>query len=319
MKKYVLLLLLMVVLAGCSGNSSPSNFRTFVGGTQGVELGFEAEAPPYEVIAGDPFFAVIVLENLGEHTIPASDYFVTLKGFSPDEFGVGGGAAALRTDGVEDLTANSLDPDTGEILESYPIYVQIPLDGQLAYGGTIAGNTQFPFVAEVCYTYQTVSNGQLCIKEDLQKPNDAEVCTINGAKAVSSSGAPVQISDLKEFAGGPNAVRFTFKVVAANTGGEVSERASECAETYLFEDRVYVTVDTGMAGDLSCSGFVGTGVTTGTTEGFVKLSGGSRQITCTQTVTDNEKADYVKAITITAEYDYKSSTQTNVLVKPIIA
>jgi len=313
-----LLLGVIVLLSSCAPDNGGggANWKTFIGGTQGVEPSFEIDAPPSEVNAGDPFYVTIILENRGEHTVRGGEYFVSLKGFSPEDFGTTVDALTVRPQ--DDLIANTLNPDTGEVLESYPVYVQIPAGENLAFQGNIAGNTPFPFVANVCYQYMTTANAKLCVKEELTKPNDPEVCQISGPQAISSSAGPVQITDFKEFSGGPNAVRFSFKVIAADTGGKLSELGSGCDQRYDKVDRVLVKIDTGFANPPRCNGFVES-LNGLTNEGYVKLSGGSRQISCTQELTSGEQSDYIKIVTITAEYDYQKSLTTNVLVKPMMS
>lgn len=319
MKKVLLILVLgaLLLMTGCSNNSSVGdNWKTFIGGTQGVELRFETEAPPSEINVGDEFNVYVILENKGEYTVNEGDYTVTVKGFSPAEFGTS--SSLLTTAPEEDLVANVLDPDTGETLESYEVYVALPTgdDNMLSYQGGIAGNTPFPFHADVCYRYMTKANAQLCVKEDLTKTTDTKVCTISGVQPISSSGAPVQITDFKEAGAGGDAVRFSFKVIAANTGGEISELDSNCAHDHLSEDRVFVTVNSNLASVPSCNGF--TGGNHSENSGYVKLSGGSRQVTCTQTISSDEKGDYIKILNITAEYEYEQSISTEVLIKPQI-
>ena len=329
MRNYAIVALLaaLLVLTGCDtgGNEPAGNWKTFIGGTEGVSLRFDTDAPPMEVNIGDEFMVMVVLENLGEHTVAAEDYFVKLKGFSPEEFGTTSGELIVTGDDVgEDLQANEMNPDTGETLESYPVYVEIPQGGMLSYNGGIAGNTQFPFAADVCYTYRTTANGMLCIKEDLTKTSDTKVCTLSGPQAITSSGGPVQIANFQEFGGGKSGVRFSFTIMAANTGGDISTPGSECSNVYSDENRMRVTVTTGIPG-LSCNGFVGerTGDGSDSVSGDVKLSGSSRQITCTQDLGDPEdpnnhhQTDYVKVIEIAAEYDYEQSINTQVLVKNV--
>ncbi len=321
MRKLVMLFLLVVALslAGCNqgSNSSSGNLRTFIGGSQGVSVSFEPDSPPSEVNQGDPFSVVVTLQNNGEYDIPKSDYFVELKGFSPADFGVAS-ADDLTVTGEQagqDLIANALNPDTGEVLESYPVYIQIPLNSNLAFQGAISGNTQLPFVARACYTYQTTADAKLCIKADLKKPRDTNVCTIAGPQAITSSAGPVQITDFKEFSSSTG-VRFSFKVLAAATGGKISQAGSQCDHTYANADKVLVKVDTNGLGTVSCIGFFEKVNENDDTEGYVKLSGGSRQVTCNVDLDDSEKADYVKVVTITARYDYEQTAQTSVLIKP---
>lgn len=317
MKKWFLLLMVLalVVLSGCTdqGSTAGNNWQTFIGGTEGVQLRFETELPPSEIPTGTDFNALVILENRGEYTVPQTDYSVRLKGFSTDEFGVTNRDDLVIT-GVEqgaDLEANVLDPDSGETLNSYEVFMDFPQSGNFNYEGGIAGNTPFPFVAEICYTYQTTAHAKLCIKDDLRRTTDEDTCRIQGPQDVTSSGGPVQISDFSESGAGADAVRFTFKVTQANTRGDVFEPGRECGSDYSIADKVFIEVDTGMVG-LECSGFTGEGADDDS--GFIKLSGGSRQVSCTQRVDD--KGDYIKTVTIKARYDYSDQVTTEVLVKP---
>lgn len=315
MKNYIIAIMVLtsLVLAGCSSNGDTgANWNTFIGGTDGVNMRFEVDSPPAEVNYGDEFKVLLVLKNLGEYTVPEGDYFVKIKGFSPEEFSTTSGA--LQISPTEDLQANEMNPDTGETIEAYEVFVDIPQDGYLKYKGGIAGNTQFPFAADLCYTYVTTANAKLCIKEDLRKVSDTDVCVLSGPQDITSSGAPIQIQNFKEFSGGEDAVRFSFDVVAANTIGKVSKREMGCSKQNSDVEKVFVTIDTGIAG-LECSGFIGD--ESAENEGYIKLSNGVRQVTCTQDLTGQHDTDFIKIIEITAEYDFEQSINTNVLIKRI--
>lgn len=316
MKKIILLITIiaMLTLTACSsgggGNVPATNFKTFIGGTEGVSVSFEQDTPPAEVNAGDPFKVVVKLENKGEHTIPPEDYFVTLKGFSPEAFGVT--LQELTVGGEEELAANVLDPDTGSTIESYPVYIEIPKNKDLVYQGGIAGNTPFTLFTDVCYTYETTANAKLCIKEDLQKTTDDKVCTITGPKDISSSGAPVTIGGFEESGSGREAVRFQFTISQADNQGTVHRPESKCSTDYKDDGVVYVEVETGMAGELDCNGF---SEETSPSSGYLKLSGGSRTITCKQTVNEGERGDYVTTVIIKARYDFEKSAEKEILIK----
>ena len=309
-----------LLLAGCNPNNEgpTGQMKTFIGGTEGVDIKYETGAPPKEVNTGDEFNVLVVLENKGEYTVPPEDYSVKLRGFSPPEFSTSETALTVQGSTVgEKLQANEMNPDTGEVLESYPVFIDVPQEGPLQYKGNIAGNTQFPFRADVCYTYQTDANAKLCIKEDLTDTTDTEVCTISGPQAITSSGAPIKISDFKEFSGGSDGVRFSFQVVSAGSSGDISAPGSDCSKQHNDEDKVRVTVSTGISG-LSCNGFIGDQQGgDGTYSGVIKLTSSSRQITCRQQIPEAQQSDYVKVIDINAEYDYRSSTSKKVLVKQV--
>lgn len=329
MRKYLFFAVLAaaLVLGGCANNGGDTgtNLNTFLGGTQGVSLSFDTETPPAEVNIGDEFPITLVLENQGEYTVPPEDYFVRVMGISPEEFGTT--ADELLVSGVdvdESLQAKEMNPDTGETIDSYPVYIDVPQDCAggdvcyLSYDGGIAGNTQFNFAADICYTYQTTANGKLCIKQELTRSKDDKVCTVSGPQAITSSGAPVQITGLQEFAGGKDSVRFSFTVMKAANGGDLSGPGSECSNANSEEDRVHITVSTGIEG-LNCNGFVGDREGSGSdmVSGDIRLTGGSRQVTCTQDLTGRHSTDYEKVIEITAKYDYEQSTSTQVLVKNV--
>lgn len=323
MKRYLLVAVFAfsLLVAGCADNGDgPSGqMRTFIGGTDGVDVDFEVGAPPAEVNIGDDFNVMMVLENKGEHTVEPEDYFVQLRGFSPDDFSTTNEALTVQGSDIgELLQANEMNPDTGEVLESYPVFIDIPQDAPLEYVGDLGGNMQFPFRADVCYTYQTQANAKLCIKEDLSDTTDTEVCTISGAQAITSSGGPIQINNFKEFSGGSGGVRFSFNVVAAKTDGDLAGPGSGCSKQNSHEDRVHVTINTNIPG-LSCNGFVSDqeGGGTETFSGAIKMTSSSRQITCRQEIPEAQRGDYVKVIDIKADYDYRTSTSKQVLVKQV--
>lgn len=319
MKWYMIALVLALglVVAGCSTGGDDYVARSYIGGTDGLSLSFEEYAPPTEVNFGDEFNVVVVLENNGEYTVEEGDYFVRLMGFSPVNFGTSNDALVIYPDEV--LQGNELNVDTGETFESYPVYVTVPEDEMLSYTGASAGKLTFPFTVEACYRYKTEAIGDLCIKRDLSKSTDDKVCTISSQRTVSASGAPVQISNLQEFGAGRDSVRFTFMVMAANTGGEVSLADmgdALCSDQTIDENKVYMTIETGING-LSCSGFIdGKSESGSSVEGFIKLgSSGSRQISCTQEISESDRFNGEQVISITAEYDYLQSISRDVVIK----
>ncbi|MBN1275055.1 hypothetical protein JXA12_02085 [Candidatus Woesearchaeota archaeon] len=314
--------LLLIGAVGCTENKGPNNnWQPFIGGTQGVTMQFNEYSPPAEVNIDEEFKVTVILENLGEHTVPAGDYFVRVGGFSPKDFNVHDVASDLTVSPDEPLQGNEMNPDTGETIGSYPVYVEVPSDYYLSFTRGIPGNLPYPFWAEVCYTYVTNASAQLCIKEELTKTSDTAVCTLSGPQPITNSGGPVQITEFKEYSGGKDAVRFSFIVLAANAGGKLSARHSGCndGKSYSDENLVYVTVDTGLDG-LSCSGFTTSEdrVDEGSRmAGYVKLNGGSRTVTCTQDLSGQHDSNHVEYIDISAEYDYLQTLETSVLVKNV--
>ena len=91
---------------------------------------------------------------------------------------------------------------------------------------------------------------------------------------------------------------------------QVFKQGDRCADEVSIENKVKVTVDTGMS-DLTCFGF-----TDGeASSGFIKLSAtGEREISCKQ-VLPTDRTDKIMITTINVTYDYKQSVSKNLLVK----
>lgn len=294
----------LLVLSACSSGKSTgtTDKDPFIGGTTGLTLAFEEDAPPAEVFdAGQyPFSAVVKLKNDGEYAVPKNKVKVTLSGILAREFGKTEGA--LTRNPEDDLEPMRLEAD-GEIVDSNPVFVSFD---DLNYQGQLTGNTEFTLRADVCYTYGTTAVSKLCVRKN-NLDTDEGVCTVNEAKTVFSSGAPIQVVDFKESARSRDKVAFTFMIQKAGTG-DLFQQGSMCNPERRYEDKVWVEVRTGIDG-LDC-----TGLTEGTANtGYITLFGDSKPITCTQTVTT--ASDYEKEVKITLTYDYEETQQTMLLVK----
>ncbi|NQU98338.1 hypothetical protein HQ533_02635 [Candidatus Woesearchaeota archaeon] len=313
-KAFIFLLALLFVLASCEdGTTSPTNQRSFLGGTEGLEIDFVDGEPPIEVTDGGatPFTVSIKLQNKGETGVVASDVSLTLKGIDAPTFGVAN-SDIVNQHPAEDILKNDINPDTGDAIDSPPVYYTFP---QLNFGESLSGNQPFPFVVDVCYKYQTMATSQLCIKEDLLDSTNQDVCTVTGAKNVQNSGAPIQITEFEEFSAGQNAVSFSFKI--KNVGnGLLSRQGTTCEDDPSNKDYLKITVDSRLSG-LTCSGLSNTATSGTAYSGEVKLSLGTRQVRCTQQLSESDKTDKVMIVDLLVDYDYEESTNTNVLVKHI--
>lgn len=302
-------LTLIFLLAACATDTGPTAGTPFLGGTQGVVISFEQDAPPPVVYDSGtyPFDVVIKADNRGEFPIPQGNMFIQLEGFESRQFG--------RT--PQDLIRGPQDPLTarykdssGATQESTPSYVEFP---SLNFVDVIPGaELSFPLRARACYLYGTIATTKLCARDNVLNPRGEGICNVNEDKEVFNSGAPVQISSVVESARGINKIGFTFKISHVGQG-EIYQKGHLCDEsTREFEDRVFVEVTSPVQG-LACTGLSG-GVDAAS--GFTQLFGGSKTITCTQNLP--EPGDFEFPVTITLTYDYEDSITTNVLVKHTI-
>lgn len=298
---------LLVLLVGCAGAGSGSKVdlaSPFVGGSQGLLVSFQDFRS--EVFDGgkDPFDITVKLENKGEALVPKDNVRVKLSGINPVEFDKS--QDQLMSLASDDVLQLGKDP-SGALLVPPPNFVEF---SNLNFEKLIVGSSApFTVRAEVCYLYRTKAVGKLCVRENLLAPQTGGICEVNEEKPLFVSGAPVQFMALKQNAGARDKLRFQFEVV--NRGqGLVFERNSLCdSSDKRKENRVYVIVETNIPG-LSCTGL---DVTGRGAEGFVTLYGGSKTVTCTQTV--GQRADFEQLVNIEAVYDYEELTQTTLTVK----
>ncbi len=302
--RIILLLALVLFIVGCEGEQASPKISPFIGGTTGLLLSFDKDAPPAEVYDGGdfPFDVVVKLKNEGEYSIAKENIEVRLSGVDPREFGKSESDFIKRPD--DDLDGTYKDSE-GNRIEGTTTYVVF---SGINHNEELIGNTQYTIRADVCYNYATRANSMLCIKKS-QTDKEGDICKIYEEKRVYNSGGPVQVTSFTETPRGSNKFNFNFKIEhrGFSPSGRIYEKDSNCEETRAKENRIYVTVDTKMSG-LSCTGLDG-----GATSGYVTLYGGERTITCTQEVQTG--TDFERPVNINIEYDYKDDISTILLVK----
>ncbi|MBI2549985.1 hypothetical protein HYV83_02285 [Candidatus Woesearchaeota archaeon] len=333
----VLFVALIVVLAGCSGgNKGPvsSSSTPFIGGTEGLTAKFAENSPPPEVTDAQkstpaatsptptfPFDIVVLLENIGESDVLKGNAIVTISGLSASDFlksGKNTKGAAVSLIGVnptENLNGVKKDPDGNKI----PGGTTDVWFRQLAYQKELQGNNPFPVQADICYTYQTKAQTEMCIRKDLTK-SVSGVCQIATQKQVFNSGAPVHVTTVKESIAGRNKVLLTFNVKSISSGSVFKFTDAVGCERGDFNtiDQVYVDVKTGLS-DLKCNGLSEgeqvAGVNGGFT-GYLRLSNGEGTFSCIQPTPEE---DSVKKIDIELTYNYLISRSTSILVKHLLS
>ncbi len=306
MRRLIVILVLALLVAACRpGEKKQITIESpFVGGSQGLVLDFQDLRA--EVFDGgrDPFDIIVRLENKGEALVKKENVKVKISGINPAEFGKL--EENLIINAPDDAIENRKDPQ-GNVLPGPPVFVEF---AGLNHLSPITGaSAQFPLRAEVCYLYRTKTVSKLCVRENLLTPELGGICEINEDKPVFNSGAPVQVASFKESTRAKDKIGFTFE--AKNVGtGNIFERNTFCDRSQRKnENRVYVTVNTGLSG-LSCTGLE---TTAKGAEGFVTLYGGSKIVSCSQTV--SSRSDYEQLVNVELVYDYEQTTQSTLIVK----
>jgi hypothetical protein len=296
MKKmiFALLLLTAMLVAACTPTTEPTT-TGFIGGKQGLDIAFYPGAPPDTTPdGGQQVFDVIVdVTNNGEYAVDPATAFLKLSGFPPESLGTT--LAQLKKNPTETIEANVKSGD-GTIIKA-PV-VPVSFEG-LNYMDTEVSGRDVIIRAEICYEYQTKAAAELCIKENFNSNKESDICQVDGTRALSTSGAPVQISNLRQSTAGTDKTRFTFSIQNVDTGS-VYKTDSECDGTVLMnENKVFVKIGGLGTDSVKCVGLSG-----GTADaGYVSLlPGAAKDVSCTVTVTNRNNR--IQPFTIDLSYAY---------------
>ncbi|MEM4337019.1 MAG: hypothetical protein QXG86_03375 [Candidatus Woesearchaeota archaeon] len=306
----ILGIIAIFVLSSCAQQETKTKAATFVGGTKGLVFEFVKEAPPDNVFDGGkfPFSVNIKIKNAGEWEIPSGAQITTeISGIDPTDYGLT--PANLKKNPYQGLLPTRLDPN-GNIIEGDILIVDFP---GFNYRKTLFGDIKANIKADVCYSYGTKAVSAICVKKDLSS-SDPSVCRVTEDKAISNSGAPVQITSLKEAQGGTDKVIITLLIKHVGSG-QIFEKGSGCPNLLEKKDKVYLKIDTGMSG-LTCTGLqTAAGQPATGSEGYAILYGGERQITCTQPT--GGQGDFEKLVSIIVEYDYNEFITKEITIKHV--
>ena len=306
MKKiiYAIFIISLFVLVGCEGETATMSSKVFIGGTEAIKFEFIEGSPPAEVYDGGsyPFEVTLNVENKGEYDVPADKINIDLVGFYPPDFN----NPVIAKSPDEELEKSYIDSE-GNVVPGTVTYVTFPA---FNFMDELSANNEYRIRANLCYVYGTIAQADLCVLDDLTKTKD-EVCKVSESKSVDCSSAPVKIENFEESVAGTDKITFSFEIVQRGSG-LVSKKDTSCSDETIDKNKVWVEVNSGLAG-LSCAG-----LSDGTeTTGHTTLYGGKRMIRCTQDIggAEVQGRDFEKKVNIKLEYDYKEHKEVIVMVK----
>ena len=298
-----LVLLSVIVVSGCTSPqkaAAPSlASRPFVGGTQGIEVAFQPNAPPEEVVKGDQIEFIVKLENKGESAAKVRK--VSLTGISASAFGI----HEPVDDTIRDLSAvgkvgTTLVPGGQDI-------VTFTSPG---YTGTLEGQFPFTATAVACYDYKSQGVATACITENLlQQATGANACKTSGMKQVYNKGATVQVTSVEQIPFGRDTLGFQIKIKNVGTGRVFN--SDDCVDKSMSADKVVVTsVKLGSGLELNC----------GRTDNTFSLVNGEANVICRTApgeLVDQYTGIVEDLLTIDLEYNYESKASKKFVLKAL--
>jgi hypothetical protein len=236
----LVLTVLVLFLAGCTTSSSGGTNRAFIGGTEGLRLSFLGSNPPDAVFdGGSTSFSISVkVENIGESDVLANDGYVRIQGLDPQTYNWVGDFVKLFPDQTLNGAQRNFD---GSVLNGGVVTVDFT---DLSYLPSVQGNLQQTVWADICYKYSTRTTTLLCIKRSAdQVLGSKKICDVEGEKYPQNSGAPVQVSSVKENFAGNNRIGVTMVITHSGNGDNVfKDTATECNDVETNQDRGKVKI-----------------------------------------------------------------------------
>ncbi len=349
--KKIWLLSLIVVLAfamtACGNNNAPTGptFSPFIGGTEGLQLEFMPGMPPDQDGAildngQSPFSVGVKVVNKGEYDLEPNQLKLSLQGILPEQFN-------LQWSDLEKVLQDPLSggkklPD-GSVSQGQT--TTLSFDG-LSYMPDARGDITKSFRVDACYHYQTKSTSQICITNHgtdvMLSDEDKKICTTNGPKTTSSSGGPVQITNVREAPQGDSKATVMFSIEQKGTGTVYAPQPagvipSNCEDSIVNTDKnvvhlkIYLSDQSAATTQISCTGgavFSSTTPISATEsnplEADVKLfyddaNPQPKEITCTiESLTPvSQKVLYQDLLNVDVDYNYGQTLSKTIVVKDI--
>jgi hypothetical protein len=189
MKKYILLMFI-IFLASCTGNSGSSssreNFRT---GNDGLKFSFVADNPPTEVLSTQELSVMTEFSNKGATNINPGGLIFYLTGYdSTILFGSQVQAMKLgeQLEGKSQFNTQGSQSAFGKWV-TRPNTKNLPRIDSFKQDLTLTA----------CYRYSTIANPEVCVDPEKYDAAQAGKCNFEVRNLGGSQGAPISVSQVK--------------------------------------------------------------------------------------------------------------------------
>jgi hypothetical protein len=223
MKKILALLVLLtavIFLTGCTEQQSSGT--TFIGGTEGLRVSFVEGSPPSVTTDNgmSPFSIILKVQNIGESTVAANDAYVQISGIDGGVYG--SKYPDFKRTFSEEVRSAAKNGNT--VLNGGISTVEF---AELSYKGVSVGEQQQDIWADICYKYSTKAIAQICVKNNAEQAlTGKDICQVEGEKNPQNSGAPVQVTSIKETYAGNGKIGLTLTISHTGAGDNIFKAAS---------------------------------------------------------------------------------------------
>ena len=320
MKKIIAILTLVSILllvAGCEGNTSTTSKGGYIGGNQGLIIQYALDSPPAKVLDADQetFSIALQLTNKGEYDIKAGEVIATLTGINYITYGITD-STLKNVAQIEKVkkTAEGIVLDGG---------VSTDISYTAGYKEDLPVDQSETIVTNVCYRYQTEATTAMCLRKEVTgKGETSDSCKVGDALIAGNSGAPIQITQMTESIAGKNQVSLTMKIENVGTGVAYTPEGlleGKCSETgtklkdYKNKVQVQVSFPTLPSAAVSCGKFKGT------SSGTLDLVGGkTTTLSCTIDTTNLQETTFTSSPKVLVDYMYKESINQAIQIQNVL-
>lgn len=208
----LVVLSITLFLTGCGTQTAAG--KTFIGGTEGLKASFLAGSPPDKTTDGGSsgFSIVVKLENVGENTVAPSEGYVEIWGLDAGTYN----STPANFKVPFDSEIRGAKMNAGTILTGGVSTVEF---GELSYSPIIQGDISQTVWANICYKYTTQVAAQICVKNNVEQAlGSKQICEVEGEKNPQNSGAPIQVTSLKETYAGNGKIGLTLILTHEGAG-----------------------------------------------------------------------------------------------------
>lgn len=297
-----MILVACVFMHGCAFSASqrpgPIDYRT---GSEGLSVRFVTNNPPYQLYDDEEVHVILEVWNRGAHEV-SSESKVYLSGF--DKSIVLGMATSGQP--LTKLEGKTQYNPTGT-------YTNVEFQGDLQnLAVKNIDRLAQTFLATICYEYETLASGTICLDPDpFSRSATEKICT-PGPVSLGTQGAPVAVSsvDVEPLKG-----KARFRINIANVGGGLlfrpgSQYLGQCnpySSTGLgYKDVDYVRIDDVKVGSTS----IKSSCKPVSDVNYVRLDNGAASIYCELTTLTGPVVQ--SPIMVSLAYGYRTSASTNI-------
>ena len=198
-----LLILVLVLLVGCSGGNTEIIAQDFQVGTAGLEITLVENAPPKEIYQNSDFPLVLQIENQAAYSI--TNGAITILGIDSTYFDIEPGSVFF-----DQLEGKSLLVPEGDILF-------FDFDGHSKELRQKAERNVQKYFIKAQFDSTMEFSDTICINADLYKIHDGG-CQTEASKSYSGQGAPMAITKMEQITSPGSNKRVEFRFTLANRG-----------------------------------------------------------------------------------------------------